>query len=151
MWHLARDMWHLTRDGWGEVNFSQNFSSIAFTLWKWRFVEDIFTSVLLGYFRVPENRTCGQKYYRIGPWTARKYIQVLEPDLKPPKNLRHLKSRTRNRLIIWVSSRTGHLARKPCTIRSFIIKILSQFKYFKANISKKIPHTGDTKCLDRCG
>ena len=41
-------------------------------------------SVVLGYFPVPENRTHGKKYYRTGPGTARKSMQVLEPDPEPP-------------------------------------------------------------------
>ena len=38
------------------------------------------TSVMLGYFWVPENRTRGKKYCRTGPGTARQSMQVLEPD-----------------------------------------------------------------------
>ena len=41
-------------------------------------------SVVLVYFRLPENWTRGQKYYRTGPGTSRKFMQVLEPDPEPP-------------------------------------------------------------------
>ena len=40
--------------------------------------------VVLRYFRVPKNRTRGEKYYRTGPGTARKSMQVLESDPEPP-------------------------------------------------------------------
>ena len=48
MWHMTRDMWHVTCDTWhitsrGRWTFSQNCSSLAFTVWEWRFVEDVFT------------------------------------------------------------------------------------------------------------
>ena len=41
-------------------------------------------SVVLGYSRVPKNWTRGQKYYRTGSRTARKSMQVLEPEPEPP-------------------------------------------------------------------
>ena len=44
-WHVTHDMWHMTCDTWhvtgmGRWTFSQNFSSLTFTVWEWRFVED---------------------------------------------------------------------------------------------------------------
>ena len=46
MWHMTRDMWHVTRDMWhvtccGGWTFSQNFSSLAFTVCDLRFYEDL--------------------------------------------------------------------------------------------------------------
>ena len=43
-WHLTRDtgMWHMT--GGERYTFSQNVSSLALTVWEWRFVEDISTN-----------------------------------------------------------------------------------------------------------
>ena len=38
MWHVTCDTWHMT--GMGRWTFSQNFSSLTFTVWEWRFVED---------------------------------------------------------------------------------------------------------------
>ena len=42
MWHLTRDMWHVTRDmfagGW---TFSQNFSSLALTVYDLWYYEDL--------------------------------------------------------------------------------------------------------------
>ena len=47
-WHMTRSIWHITCDTWhmtddGRETFSQNFSSLAFTVWEWRFIEDIST------------------------------------------------------------------------------------------------------------
>ena len=44
MWHNTHAMWHLTYDRWGRWTFSQNVSSLALTVWEWRFDEDIFTN-----------------------------------------------------------------------------------------------------------
>ena len=43
----------------------------------------------LGYvqFRVPENRTRGQKSKKTRPGTTRKSKSVLEPDPEPPENI----------------------------------------------------------------
>jgi hypothetical protein len=53
MWHMTRDMWHVTRDTWhvtrdmwhvtrlGGWTFSQNFSSLAFTVCDLWYYEDI--------------------------------------------------------------------------------------------------------------
>ena len=41
MWYVTCYTWHLT-GGW-RWTFSQNVSSLSFTVWKWRFVEGIFT------------------------------------------------------------------------------------------------------------
>ena len=42
-WHVTHDIWHMTRDRCWSCTFSQNVSFLALTVWKWRFVEDIFT------------------------------------------------------------------------------------------------------------
>ena len=46
MWQVKRDMWHVTCDVWhvtccGGWAFSQNFSSLALTIWEWKCFEDI--------------------------------------------------------------------------------------------------------------
>ena len=48
-WHMTCDIWHMTCDTWhmtgeGKWTFSQTVSSLALTVWEWRFVEDILTS-----------------------------------------------------------------------------------------------------------
>ena len=44
-WHMTRDMWHVTHDMWhvthgGGWTFSQNFSSLALTVWERQCFED---------------------------------------------------------------------------------------------------------------
>ena len=46
MWHLTLDTWNLTHGmlhmtGRGRWTFSQNFSSLASTVWEWRCFEDV--------------------------------------------------------------------------------------------------------------
>ena len=46
MWHVTRDMWHVTCDTWhvtrlGEWTFSQNFSSLALTVYDLWYYEDL--------------------------------------------------------------------------------------------------------------
>ena len=48
-----------------------------------------------------------RKINKTGPGTTRKSESVLEPEPEPPGNLSQFWNRTRNRHIIWVSSRTG--------------------------------------------
>ena len=48
-----------------------------------------------------------RKINESGPGTARKSKSVLKPEPEPPDNLSQFWNRTRNRQIIWVSSRTG--------------------------------------------
>ena len=48
MWHVTSDTSHLTCDNWkrtcwGRWTLSQNVRSLALTIWKWWFVENIFT------------------------------------------------------------------------------------------------------------
>ena len=49
MWHGTHDMWYVTCDTWhvtgsGRKTFSQNLSSLALTVWEWRYDEDILTN-----------------------------------------------------------------------------------------------------------
>ena len=38
---MTHDTWHVTHDRWGRWTFSKNLSSIAHTVWEWRFSSDI--------------------------------------------------------------------------------------------------------------
>ena len=43
MLHMTHDIWHMTLDMWhgGRWKFSHNVSSLAHTVWEWRFFEDL--------------------------------------------------------------------------------------------------------------
>ena len=48
MWHVTCDTWHVTHDTWlvgGRWTIFLSFSSLAFTVLKWRCFEDIFTKI----------------------------------------------------------------------------------------------------------
>ena len=60
MWHVTRDMWHVTRDTWhvtcdtwpwqvtggSRWTFSQKFSSLALTVWEWRWRDTVVSRIL---------------------------------------------------------------------------------------------------------
>ena len=62
-------------------------------------------SVGLGLVPVPENRADGQKNNRTGPGIAKKSKSFLKPHPEPPENISEFYNQTRNREMIWISSR----------------------------------------------
>ena len=42
-WHVTGDIWHMTHDMWEKGSLLSNVSSLALTVWDWRYFKDIFT------------------------------------------------------------------------------------------------------------
>ena len=79
-WHVSRDIWHMTSDSWGRWNFSQNFSSLALTVWESSFDEDILTQSWLtewmsykGVYRTAPTTSGLLKLDGVGPIDNRPY------------------------------------------------------------------------------